>query len=84
MDIQHNMRQCKVCGDTLPYSDDKAHSYYFVVKRRPGKIYFSHVCKTCTLQTRRQYMKKYHTVNYVKKKNNPIDHSDQVNNISNN
>ena len=82
MEIQPNMRTCKVCGELWPYSDDIAQSHYFVVKRKNGKNYFSHTCKVCTMQKRKEYMKKYHEVRYVKKKHIPPDHN-QVENIMN-
>jgi len=81
--VQLDLRRCKVCHEALPCTEDRATGNYFVVKRQNGKIYFSHTCKTCTLDARRQYMKDYHAIKYVKKRNNPIDQHDQVNVLNN-
>lgn len=80
MEIQPNTRTCKICMELKPYADDTLQSQYFVTKRKNGKNYFSHACKSCTTKKRKAYMRGYHCVRYVRKKHIPPD-VNQVENI---
>jgi hypothetical protein len=59
------MRVCKRCNRcTLLIG------VFNAVKRVNGKTYYSHICKPCTLDTRKEYMKAYHEAHYVSRKKN--------------
>lgn len=53
------MRVCKKCNACLPMG-----SCFHVVKRLNGKIYHSHVCRSCTTEKRKGYMVEYHKKSY--------------------
>jgi RNase P subunit RPR2 len=67
------MRVCKKCNAHLPLS-----SCFHVVKRLNAKIYYSHVCRSCTTEKRKGYMVNYHKKSYKStkksaKKGAPVD-----------
>lgn len=67
------MRVCKKCNACLPLS-----SCFHVVKRLNAKIYYSHVCRSCTTEKRKGYMVNYHKKSYKStkksaKKGAPVD-----------
>lgn len=59
MDIE-TQRVCKKCAIRMPLIAN-----FHKVKKVGDNVYYSHICRICTIQSRREYMKRYHKEHYI-------------------